>query len=538
MNKLASALLIVATATFVGCNQFGPAPSGLNGPNFMGASVPPATGASPATHPDRRPDSTGAADGGLVAADPASNFSAARTQSPYGVQQAVGNSSTSRTTPSIRNAAYTNHPNSTSTGVSQTAAQAGSEPAPYVARQFPTTPGVAPVPTPLPGNTVDPFAPSFGGDVLNAPAPQPIMPPIRDADLIVNGYPARTGRIMFGGAVNSDAGVTGQITIDERNFDITRLPTSFQDLIGGTAFRGAGQTLRVEAVPGNQFQRYTAAFTDPNLFGYLPVSMSVSGFLFDRRFDDWDEQRLGGRLSFGYRLTPDLSITAGISGQNVDITRPRVIGIPALDQVVAANGNELYSGTIGLTHDTRDSPFQAGSGHYLEFTFEEVFGDFDYARFESEFRQYWLLSERADGSGRQTLSYSTQVGFSGDDTPIFENFFAGGYATMRGFDFRGASPAIAGVEVGGRFQWLNAVEYMFPITADDAFKGVLFCDFGTVEQDIEINADNFRVAPGLGLRVAIPMLGPAPLAFDFAFPVAKADTDDERRFSFYMSLIR
>ncbi len=62
---------------------------------------------------------------------------------------------------------------------------------------------------------------------------------------------------------------------------------------------------------------------------------------------------------------------------------------------------------------------------------------------------------------------------------------------------------------------------MFPITADDAFRGVAFVDFGTVERNIEINRDNFRVAPGLGLRVAIPMLGPAPLAFDLLIPFRK-----------------
>jgi outer membrane protein insertion porin family len=362
-------------------------------------------------------------------------------------------------------------------------------------------------------------------------------PTVREADLIINGYPARTGRIMLGGAVNSDAGVTGQLTVDERNFDITRWPRSFQDLASGSAFRGAGQTFRLEAAPGTDFQRYTVQFADPNLLGYMPISMSVSGFLFDRRFDDWDEERLGGRLSFGYRITPDLSISAGISGQNVEISRPRVLGQPELDDVLG--DNELWSGEVSLKHDTRDSPIQASKGHYFEFKYEQVFGDFDYPRFEIEHRKYWLLTQRADGSGKQTLSYSTQLGFSGDDTPIFENFFAGGYATLRGFDFRGASPVGAtGVEIGGQFQWLNSLEYMFPITADDAFRGVAFVDFGTVEEDIELHSDNFRVAPGLGLRVAIPMLGPAPLAFDFAYPVAKADTDDERVFSFYMSLIR
>jgi outer membrane protein insertion porin family len=427
----------------------------------------------------------------------------------------------------------------------------GSEP--YVARQVPNpAPGQGYQFTPPAGPALPPTAdftpplpPAFDG---TGPADPygPVLPytgfdpgpRIREADLIINGYPARTGRIMLGGAVNSDAGVTGQLTIDERNFDITRWPRSFRDLASGTAFRGAGQTFRVEAAPGSDFQRYTVQFADPNLFGYKPVSMSVSGFLYDRRFNDWDEERLGGRLAFGYRITPDLSVSAGVSGQNVEISRPRVLGVPELDAVLG--DNTLYSGELSLKHDTRDSPIQASRGHYFDFTFEQAFGDFDYSRFEIEFRRYWLISERADRTGKQTVSYSTRVGFSGDDTPIFENFFAGGYATLRGFDFRGASPVdpATGVELGGQFQWLNSVEYMFPITADDAFRGVAFVDFGTVEQDVTIKESNYRVAPGLGIRVAIPMLGPAPLAFDFAYPVAMADTDEKRVFSFYMSLIR
>lgn len=409
----------------------------------------------------------------------------------------------------------------------------------YVARQFPQTgappPPVVPgVPAPLPATV-----PNMDGVAPYTP-PTPYTnyqgPVVREADLIINGFPARTGRIMLGGAVNSDAGLTGQLTIDERNFDILRWPSSFRDLFSGNAFRGAGQTFRIEAAPGTDFKRYTLQFADPNLFGYKPVSMSVSGFLYDRRFDDWDEERQGGRLAFGYRVTPDLSVSAGISAQNVRITQPRFNSVPQLNEVLGDNA--LYSGEVSLKHDTRDSPIQASQGHYFDFTFEGVFGDYEYSRFELEYRKYWLVAKRADDSGKQTVSYSTQLGFSGTDTPLFENFFAGGYATIRGFDFRGASPvdAATGTELGGRFQWLNTVEYMFPITADDAFRGVAFVDFGTVEEDIEIK--DFRVAPGLGLRVAIPMLGPAPLAFDFAYPVSKAATDNTRLFSFYMSLIR
>ncbi|MEO1526484.1 MAG: BamA/TamA family outer membrane protein [Planctomycetota bacterium] len=365
-------------------------------------------------------------------------------------------------------------------------------------------------------------------------------PNVRVADLIVNGFPARTGRIMFGGAVNSDAGVTGQVTIDERNFDISRWPRSFRDLFSGTAFRGAGQTFRAEAAPGSDFDRYSLQFADPNLFGYLPISFSVSGFLYDRRFRDWDENRLGGRLALGYRITPDLSVSAGISGQRVRVDNIRVPIAELSDGPggIGDGDNGIYSASLGLTHNTRDSPIQPSQGHFMQLTFEQAFGDFDYPRLEFEYRKYWLLASRADNSGKQTLSYSTQLGISGNETPIYEHFFAGGYATLRGFDFRGAGPVISGVEAGGEFQWLNSVEYMFPITADDAFRGVLFCDFGTVEEQVELESESFRVAPGFGLRVAIPALGPAPLAFDFAYPVNDAPTDDRRVFSFYMSLVR
>ncbi len=382
------------------------------------------------------------------------------------------------------------------------------------------------------GNPGTPLDPYFG-----APTAPPVFTPnTRMADLELTGVPARTGRIMLGGAVNSDAGVMGQITVDERNFDIMRWPTSFQDFANGTAFRGAGQTFRVEAVPGSIFKRYTANFVEPNLFGYLPISLGVSGFLYDRRFRDYDEERLGGRVSFGYRVTPDLSVSTGITGQSVRVHNPRIAGVQPLDDVLGSS--ELYTGEFKLIHDTRDSPFAPSEGHFLELGYERAFGDFDYDRFDIENRNYLLVAQRADGSGKQTLTLGTRLGFSGKDTPLFENYFAGGYSTMRGFDFRAASPVINGVQVGGRFQWLNTLEYMFPITADDAFRGVAFVDFGTVERDIELNSENFRVAPGLGLRVAIPMLGPAPLAFDFAYPVTQADGDEKRIFSFYMSAIR
>jgi outer membrane protein insertion porin family len=130
------------------------------------------------------------------------------------------------------------------------------------------------------------------------------------------------------------------------------------------------------------------------------------------------------------------------------------------------------------------------------------------------------------------------LGFSGAQTPIYENFFAGGYTTLRGFRFRGAGPVEQDVQVGGQFMFLGTLEYMFPLSADDMIRMVAFVDYGTVEQDIEVNWEDFRIAPGLGFRVAVPAMGPAPLAFDFAVPVQYAEEDQRQTFSFSVGITR
>ena len=350
-----------------------------------------------------------------------------------------------------------------------------------------------------------------------------------------------TGRFMFGVGVNSDAGLTGQIMVNERNFNYRDFPMSLRDLTNGRDFRDGGQGLRIEAMPGNLLQRYMFMFTDPyfipdpSMSGH-DISLNISGFYYDRRYWDWYEQRLGGRASLGYRITDDLSLSLGLRAEKVTIHNPRVAGIPQLDEVVG--DNNLYSGQFILSHDTRDIPFLPTQGHYIELSLSQAFGSFSYPRAEIDLRRHFLLKERADGSGRQTLSVIMDTGFSGSHTPIYERYFAGGFSTIRGFDFRGASPVNGGVSVGGNFKFLTSVEYMFPLTADDMLKGVAFCDLGTVEEEIAMYSNSFRVSPGIGLRVAVPMLGPAPLALDLAFPINYADTDQIQNFSFFLGMGR
>ncbi|HOM16093.1 MAG TPA: BamA/TamA family outer membrane protein [Thermoguttaceae bacterium] len=387
-------------------------------------------------------------------------------------------------------------------------------------------------------------APSGGilggqGGLFSGLAPGQELPqePLRPLPIQIITEESRTGRIMLGVGVTSDAGVVGSVIVDEQNFDLFRFPHSWEEIRNGTAWRGAGQRFRLEAVPGTQVHRYVVSFTEP-YFLDTDVSAGVSGYFFKRIYRDWREERLGGTTRLGYQFRPDFMANFTFRGEKVTLFDPSVPAglVPDLDDALGAH--ELFGFRLGLAYDTRDNAFLPTEGHYIDFGFEQVVGSFQYPRGDVEMRKYFTLHQRADGSGRHVLSVGMSFAVTGKDTPIYDHYFAGGFSTLRGFDYRGAGPHVHGVSVGGHMQLLASAQYLFPITADDMLRGVVFCDAGTVEEDYTLRDENFRVSLGFGLRVLVPAMGPAPLAFDFAWPVTKADNDVTEVFSFFIGIGR
>ena len=107
-----------------------------------------------------------------------------------------------------------------------------------------------------------------------------------------------------------------------------------------------------------------------------------------------------------------------------------------------------------------------------------------------------------------------------------------------GTDNRPSPARDTGVFVGGHAMVLASAEYLFPITADDMLRGVVFCDTGTVEPSLENWTNRYRVSPGFGLRIMVPAMGPAPIALDFAFPVSREPGDRLEMFSFFVGFLR
>jgi RNA polymerase sigma factor (sigma-70 family) len=65
-------------------------------------------------------------------------------------------------------------------------------------------------------------------------------------DILVRVGETRTGSLLFGDGVNSDAGLTGSIVLNERNFDLAYPLASPDDSRYGRTFRGAGEEGRLE----------------------------------------------------------------------------------------------------------------------------------------------------------------------------------------------------------------------------------------------------------------------------------------------------
>jgi outer membrane protein assembly complex protein YaeT len=352
-------------------------------------------------------------------------------------------------------------------------------------------------------------------------------------DILVRVQETHTGSLLFGIGVNSDAGLVGSIVLNERNFDIFRPPTSLADILEGRAFRGAGQEFRIEAVPGTSLQRYTISFREPHLFD-TDYALGLSGYYFDRVYNEYTERRLGGRVTLDRQLNPFWTASVGFRAEDVDVAN--VPFYAPFEVAQFAGQHALFAPRIGIRRDDRDSYLRPTAGSLVEASFEEGLGDYTFPMFNLSASKYWTLYQRPDGSGKQVLAARSQVGIAGANTPIYERFYAGGFQSLRGFEFRGVGPDVDGFKVGGDFLLLNSLEYQVPIRANDQLYAVAFIDSGTVERRVEIK--DYRVSAGVGLRIVVPMLGPVPIALDLGFPIIKGPEDKEQVFSFWVGMFR
>lgn len=351
-------------------------------------------------------------------------------------------------------------------------------------------------------------------------------------DVLVQVEERQFRSFNIGAGINSNGGIGGNITFDHRNFDITQVPDSPDELLTDRAFTGAGQRLRISAEPGTEFSSASVLFTEPYLFD-SPFSLTSEAYFRQRIRPNWRETRLGGRVTFGRRLDYENSVSFTVRAEDVEVGS---IDEPVLraPQVLALAGHSTLT-TYGLafTRDTTNRGFIPYKGYTFRISSEQAAppGDYTYNKVVVSADNYYTLYN--DLTDRKViLALKSETGYIfGGSAPFFEQFYGGGLGSIRGFRFRGISPR-AGLDddpIGGKFSIASTVELSYPL-AGNFLRGVVFIDSGTVNNQLRVGT--FRAAAGAGVRIFLPFLGQAPFALDFATPLAKDDLDETEVISF------
>jgi outer membrane protein insertion porin family len=357
-------------------------------------------------------------------------------------------------------------------------------------------------------------------------------------DILAEVKERNTGSVNFGVGLGTDSGVFGQFSVSQRNFDIADTPETFDELIAGRAFRGAGQQFSMTVAPGNEVSTFSIDFVDPHLLE-TDYSFRTSPFFRIRIFDDYNETRASAPFSLSRRLGDfwTVGVTAAATWVELDEFDPDT-PVEVFDD---RGPTTLLAVGFNVRRTDVDRQFRPSRGSNAEFSVTQFtsLDDVDpFTVFKAGYTQFFTVSEDFLGR-RSTLRLATDVGYiMGDDAPVYERFYLGG-RTFRGFDFRTVSPkSVANIDpsvplgndpIGGNWLFSLGAQYEQPIF-QNSFAGVAFIDSGTVTEDPGF--DQYRVSVGFGVRLYIPQFGPAPLAFDFAFPVLKEDTDETQVFSF------
>ena len=342
-------------------------------------------------------------------------------------------------------------------------------------------------------------------------------------DALVQIAEGQTGTIMLGAGVASDSGVIGQISLEQRNFDITDWPTSFSELLTGKAFRGAGQRFRAMYSPGRRWTSYQVSFTEPYLYD-KPLALDAAFSGFTRIRESYDEKRTGPSLGLARRYPDDWRRGISFRFENVSIEE---LEDDAPSEVVKVKGDNLRLGTrlwVGL--DKTDSRFRPSRGYNFDAGYEQIFGDYSYGLLTATQRWYKTLYE--DLAEQKTILETKLAGGSVvGDAPTYDRFYGGGLGSIRGFDYRGISPRGENDDpIGSDWMGQLSLEVSIPM-GSEMFSWLVFTDAGVFE------TGPIRTSVGVGIQILIPQIfGPVPMRFELGAPITKDDEDDTQAFSF------
>lgn len=350
-----------------------------------------------------------------------------------------------------------------------------------------------------------------------------------DVDVTVKEKPS--GNLLAGVGFSQSQGILFNASVTQNNF------------------LGTGKRVSLALNTSRSSQLYRLAYTNP----YYTIDGISRGFDLSYRATNFDD--LTGadyatdvglaEVNFGLPIS-DIS-RAGI-GFRYQYTHFFPGGASLLAQDFVDNNGDKFNDffiTASYTKDSRDSAIFPNRG-----TVQRVFGeiaipgsDLQYYRLNLQGRQYIPLTRRFTFAVKGDLGYGAGYG-STEQLPFFENFFAGGPQSLRGFEAYSVGPReVDGDEdpVGGNLKLTGSLEVYAPPPIGGRFENTVrlgaFFDFGNIwwtEADPLVAPTGFdlgemRYSTGLSFAWLSPV---GALSLSLGFALNAEDQDETQIFQF------
>jgi len=368
--------------------------------------------------------------------------------------------------------------------------------------------------------------------------------------------------------VNTDkvAGSEDLVDVDydvsERAAGTLQFGVGFSDaqgfLVNGSVshsnFRGTGNRVSLRAETNDYAKSVGASWTDP-YFTDEGVSRTISAFYRNtdqliRIGSGFDLNSVGGAVTFGLPITEYSQLRAGLGVERNEINsavnrdgEDRLSD--ELREFIDENGREAttYELQTGWQRDTRNRTFFAtrGSNTEFEFNIKGPGSDLEYYDSSIEHERYFRIGSWVPGlSDKVVLSMDgrvaqTDVWGEGEDVPPYDNFFAGGARSVRGFSNGGLGPRDSfDNPYGGQFLTTLQSELVIPTFLESDNKSTrltAFYDIGNVYEDASaFEASELRKSAGVAFYWFTPFFG--LLRVSYAAYVDGEEDDEVDRFQF------
>ena len=306
-------------------------------------------------------------------------------------------------------------------------------------------------------------------------------------DLMVLGIDVKeraTGSFSIGAGYSSFDKVMGMFQIAENNLF------------------GYGQKLSGSASVGSRTTQFNIRFTEP-WFMDKPISAGTDIYKFDREYDEYTKDSLGGALRFGSLLGID-EFTRGYTKyayDDADITDIDENAALAIKDM--AGRNVTSSMTFGIKRDSRDRPWNTTRGSInsasIEYAGGILGGDSYFNKYEARSAWYFPFLWETVIMAQGRWGYVKKR--SGGELPIYQKFQVGGINTVRGFEYASISPTdpATGDKIGGEKMMVYNLEYRFPLVREQGVVGLVFFDAGDASND-SFSFSGIRKSVGAGVR--------------------------------------